>query len=80
MGDEQTKKENLIEDVKRRLTSRKLHVAVVGFIAATFFFYYGMLSGALWVELLKWIFGLYSVGNVGEHFADAAKKHVREGM
>jgi len=81
MGDEEQRekivKEDIKKDLKRRLTSRKLHVAVIGFIAATLFFYFGMLSGALWVELVRWLFALYAAGNVGEHMADAAKSRIR---
>jgi len=65
------KKEDLSlkEDIKKRLSSRKLHVVIVGFITATFFFYFGMLSGALWVDFMKWIAGIYMGANVGEWFA-----------
>lgn len=68
--------EDLRKKVKEKLTSRKLHVAIVGFVSATLFFYFGMLPPDLWVELIKWLFGLYAIGNVGEHIANSLKRNL----
>jgi predicted Na+-dependent transporter len=57
------------EELKRRLTSRKLHVAIFVFFIATFFFWTGNLEGELWVDLVKWTAGLYMFGNGLEHLA-----------
>lgn len=65
--------DDLIKNIKHKLSSRKLHVAVIGFISATIFFCLGMLPPDLWVELVKWLFGLYAIGNVGEHLANGMK-------
>lgn len=57
-----------------RLTSRKLHITIVGFITATIFFYAGMLPPELWVEFIQWIFAVYVAGNAFEHFANQGIK------
>jgi len=61
------------EELKRRLTSRKLHVAIFVFFVATFFFWTGSLEGELWVDLVKWTAGLYMFGNGAEHLAKSIK-------
>lgn len=64
----------LKDNVIRRLTSRKLHIAVVGFVAATALLTTGNLSSEQWVEFIKWIFAIYAGANVGEHLSNALEK------
>jgi len=66
------------KDLKRRLSSRKLHVFILGTILITTLFVTGYLTGPSFTETLIWIFGLYSVGNVGEHFAQGFKEKLKE--
>ncbi len=66
--------DNFKQDLKRRLTSRKLQVTVVGFVSATVFFYIGILPPDLWVDLTKWVFAVYVAGNSFEHFTNQGIK------
>lgn len=67
--------EELKDNTIRRLTSRKLHIAVVGFVAATALLATGNLSSEMWVDFIKWIFAIYAGGNVGEHLSNALEKY-----
>ena len=49
------------------LASKKLICAFVCFIAATVFVLAGKADFYGWAEFVKWIFGIYAAGNVGEH-------------
>ena len=49
------------------LGSKKLLCACVCFIAASIFVALGKADFAGWAEFVKWIFGIYAAGNVGEH-------------
>ena len=51
------------------LGSKKLICAGVCFLAATIFVGIGKADFAGWAEFVKWIFGIYAAGNVGEHVA-----------
>ena len=54
--------------------SRKLVVAAVIFIIATIFIIWTKLDlPPNYVDLIKWLFGIYSVGNVGTKFAHKGK-------
>tara|TARA_Y100000310_G_scaffold101763_1_gene99879 strand:+ start:1794 stop:1970 length:177 start_codon:yes stop_codon:yes gene_type:complete len=56
------------------LKSRKLICASVCFVAASTFVALGKADFAGWAEFVKWVFGIYAAGNVGEHVA--VKKNV----
>lgn len=49
------------------LASKKLICAGICFIAATIFVLAGKADFTGWAEFVKWIFGIYAAGNVGEH-------------
>ena len=62
-------KESTKDFLWERLTSRKLHITIVGFITATVFLYHGILPPEQWTSFMKWIFAIYVAGNSFEHFA-----------
>ena len=49
------------------ISNRKLVCAGVCFIAASVFVGLGKADFAGWAEFVKWVFGIYAAGNVGEH-------------
>ena len=49
------------------LKSKKLLCAGICFLAATIFVLAGKADFYGWAEFVKWIFGIYAAGNVGEH-------------
>ena len=51
------------------LASKKLVCAFICFVAATIFVALGKADFYGWAEFVKWIFGIYAAGNVGEHAA-----------
>ena len=67
-------KQSIRDLIYRKLTSRKFHVALIGYVSATLFFYWGLLPPELWVDFIKWIFAIYTVGNSFEHFANQGIK------
>jgi hypothetical protein len=74
--DKDLENKDLKKDLKRRFSSRKLHIAIIGFVSATCFFYAGMLPPDLWVEFIRWIFAVYAGANVGEHLSKALEKRL----
>lgn len=53
--------------------SRKFWLMMLLFVTATLMFYLYRLESGEWVEFVKWIFGIYAVGNVGEHVSKNIK-------
>ena len=51
------------------IQNRKLVCASVCFIAASVFVALGRADFAGWADFVKWGFGIYAAGNVGEHVA-----------
>ena len=51
------------------LRSRKLLCAAICFISAAGFVLAGKATFVEWGDFIKWLFGLYAAGNVGEHVA-----------
>ena len=49
------------------LASKKLLCAGVCFIAASIFVVLGKADFTGWADFVKWVFGIYAAGNVGEH-------------
>ena len=49
------------------INNRKLVCAGVCFIAASVFVGLGRADFAGWADFVKWVFGIYAAGNVGEH-------------
>ncbi len=57
------------------MKSRKLKVLIVTMIVGTFIWY--MANESIftdWLDMARWLVGIYVVGNVGEHGAKAIKK------
>ncbi len=73
-------KQSIRDLIYRKLTSRKFHVALIGYVSATLFFYWGLLPPELWVELVRYLFLIYVAGNVGEHATKSLEKSVRDSM
>lgn len=57
-----------------RLTSRKLHVMIVGFVTSTIFLLNGMITPEIWSGFVKYTFAIYVAGNSFEHFANQGIK------
>jgi hypothetical protein len=55
------------------LKSRKLLCAAICFVCASSALLYGIAEFKDWADFVKWIFGLYAAGNVGEHATKKAK-------
>ena len=55
------------------LKSRKLLCAIALFIVATVFVFIGQTDFQGWSDFVKWVFGIYAAGNVGEHTANNIK-------
>lgn len=51
------------------LGGRKMALAIILFIIATVLLFVGKADFANWGEFIKWIFGIYAVGNGAEHLA-----------
>ena len=51
------------------LKSRKLLCAGICFVFATAALLMGHADFSAWGDFVKWIFGIYAAGNVGEHVA-----------
>ena len=49
------------------LASKKLICAGICFLAASIFVAIGKADFAGWADFVKWVFGIYAAGNVGEH-------------
>jgi hypothetical protein len=54
--------------------SRKLLCAIALFIVATVFVFIGQTDFQGWSDFVKWVFGIYAAGNVGEHVANKKKQ------
>jgi hypothetical protein len=50
---------------ERRWASRKWIMVLAFFLVASLFLHAGKVTDALWIDLVKWLTGLYMVGNVG---------------
>jgi hypothetical protein len=53
---------------------RKMFFAILLFICATAFLFIGKAEFNDWSDFVMWIFGIYAVGNTGEHLANIGKK------
>ena len=54
--------------------SRKLLCALALFIAATVFVFIEQTDFEGWSDFVKWVFGIYAAGNVGEHVANTKEQ------
>ena len=55
--------------IKKFLTSRKTLIAILLLIGATLLVGYGKMPVDQWIELAKWIYGLFVAGNIGSKFS-----------
>ena len=58
--------------------SRKLLCALALFTAATVFVFIDQTDFEGWSDFIKWVFGIYAAGNVGEHVANTKEQKVPE--
>ena len=58
--------------------SRKLLCALALFVAATVFVFIGQTDFEGWSDFIKWVFGIYAAGNVGEHVANTKEQKALE--
>lgn len=56
------------------LKSRKLLCAGICFVTATTALGLGQADFQGWADFVKWVFGIYAAGNVGEHISDKKNK------
>lgn len=49
--------------------SRKLWFALFVVITATAMLWFGRLNGAEWIEVMKWVGGVYLISNAVTHYA-----------
>jgi len=56
------------------IKSRKLLCALVCFVIASGCLGFQIATFQEWGDFVKWIFGLYAAGNVGEHVANGKSK------
>lgn len=54
--------------------SRKLQVFLLMFVSATSFAVWKDVAFTDWADFMVWLGGIYAVGNVGEHGANALSK------
>lgn len=53
--------------VKKTFTSRKTLFFIVLFLMTTIFLLTGYADFAQWADLIKWLFGVFVIGNVARH-------------
>ena len=56
--------------LKTQLQSKKLAFAVLLFVSSVIFVATGQADFGQWAEFVKWVFGIYAAGNVGEHVSN----------
>jgi uncharacterized membrane-anchored protein YjiN (DUF445 family) len=56
-------------NLKEQLKSKKLLFAMLLFVASIVFVATKQACFGEWAEFVKWIFGIYAAGNVGEHMS-----------
>lgn len=76
-GGNEESKENVsqvMEKIYAWFGGRKMFLGMFLFVLATLLFIFSDKTDfAGWSELVMWIFGIYAVGNVGEHLSDGLK-------
>ena len=48
--------------------------AILLFLSSTFFLIIGKAEFSDWSQFVMWIFGIYAVGNAGEHLSNIGNK------
>ena len=59
-----------MSNLKTQLQSKKLMFAMILFLASIVFVATGQADFGQWAEFVKWVFGIYAAGNVGEHVSN----------
>ena len=62
-----------MEKVFSFIGGRKMFFAILLFITATIFLLIGQAEFSDWSDFVMWIFGIYAVGNTGEHLSNIGK-------
>ena len=55
-------------NLKKFFTSRKTVIAILLLASATLLTFYGKMSNQEFIDFVKWIYGLFVVGNVASKF------------
>jgi len=63
-----------MEKVFSFIGGRKMFFAILLFISSTIFLLIGQAEFRDWSDFVMWIFGIYAVGNTGEHLSNIRKK------
>lgn len=67
-----------MEKLKIRLGGRKIMLAIILLIIATFMVFLNYADFNGWSDFVKWILGIYVVGNVGEYATNKKEKVVNK--
>jgi hypothetical protein len=59
--------------LKKLLTSRKTIIGVLLLLSATLLTYFGQMTTEQWIEIAKWIYGIFVAGNVASKFTGKEK-------
>ena len=59
-----------MSSLKEQLKSKKLMFAMILFLASIVFVATNQADFGQWSEFVKWVFGIYAAGNVGEHVSN----------
>lgn len=54
--------------IKKFFTSRKTIIAILLLASATFLVAYNKMTVDQWIEIIKWIYGIFIVGNVASKY------------
>lgn len=54
--------------IKKFFTSRKTIIAILLLASATFLVAYNKMTIDQWIEIVKWLYGLFIAGNVASKF------------
>jgi hypothetical protein len=54
----------------QRFRSRKFMLAMLSFVMSSAWLALGMIDALQWVDITKWVLGLYLAGNVGDTAAE----------
>ena len=58
-----------MEKLFNALGGRKMFLALMLFIIATILLIMNTAQFSEWAEFIKWVFGIFALGNAGEHLA-----------
>lgn len=67
-----------MEKLKAKLGGRKMLLAVILLIIATIMVFIDKANFDGWADFIKWVLGIYVVGNVGEYATNKKEKVVNK--